>query len=972
MEHYSHPLDLPVSEMHMKLVGQVSSNPESHHFYASMPVTGNTMLGSCMTTNNHAGHTESSGGSTGSKQIHMPDMSGNLNASMTNNLAGEKTPLPVKRKAEVVPQLNSSISQQSVLPNKRPSHMGANNSAGFLQTSAPQRKTAQTQSKPGSPAIPAQNSSNKKMLRNDSTSGKSGLQRGSSAKKQSAQIEPVSKARPESAEATRSKMRESLAAALALAVKKQDSVSTTQNDQSEAAITHQPTNASVSERGLDMGGHVPVSGSRGSKEPGPKESDVLNNTNESQVFPSELPPNVSNVNNEQGFQGFQYASILPDGDISFGDNFFAKDDLLQGNGLSWAFDFDAQIGEAKEAQPAEKPEPIKVESQGQEEKKYVLTPENLAFEIEDELFKLFGDVNKKYREKGRSLLFNLKDRNNPDLRERVMSGEIPPEKLCSMSAEDLASKELSQWRMAKAEELGKMVVLPDTEVDIRRLVKKTHKGEYQVEVEHDDGIAAEVSSGTSMLTQTHPPPKKEAEPHSPSKESIRDKGDDEDFSGSLIIPTDGTDLMQGMMVDELKDAELLPPIVSLDEFMESLNNEPPFENLPGNVAQKTPKPHGESPKLRIDSQAFGRASESPRDALVKKASVFKKQDGTVKSSGSPAEQKGSPIVVPKVEYLWNGILQLNISSSVTVGCLFQSGEKTSTKDWPASLEIKGRVRLDAFGKFLQELPNSRTRAVMVLQFVLKDTSSTTQRANLSEAVDSYVADERLGYAEPAPGVELYLCPPTPRILDTLKKLNLKENPGSDKIVENGLVGVVVWRRAHVSNTTVSPNSSSHHKHAHAASKKQQPFARAQDLSVVNANTSTRAPHHHITNNNPEKDEDDDIPPGFGPGAPARLVAKDDDDLPEFNFSGELRANASIHKVSPNNMNFGSTIRQRPVDQVRELIKKYGQSDTNNEINRNRVTNNMNMGIEPWNDDEDDDIPEWRPQGALNLQFGVEK
>lgn len=47
-----------------------------------------------------------------------------------------------------------------------------------------------------------------------------------------------------------------------------------------------------------------------------------------------------------------------------------------------------------------------------------------------------------------------------------------------------------------------------------------------------------------------------------------------------------------------------------------------------------------------------------------------------------------------------------------------SGEKTSTKEWPASLEIKGRVRLDAFEKFLQELPMSRTRAVMVYQGLL--------------------------------------------------------------------------------------------------------------------------------------------------------------------------------------------------------------------------------------------------------------
>lgn len=44
-----------------------------------------------------------------------------------------------------------------------------------------------------------------------------------------------------------------------------------------------------------------------------------------------------------------------------------------------------------------------------------------------------------------------------------------------------------------------------------------------------------------------------------------------------------------------------------------------------------------------------------------------------------------------------------------------SGEKTSTKDWPGFLDIKGRVRLDAFEKFLLELPQSRSRAIMVSQ-----------------------------------------------------------------------------------------------------------------------------------------------------------------------------------------------------------------------------------------------------------------
>ncbi|KAL8521961.1 hypothetical protein ACS0TY_012202 [Phlomoides rotata] len=901
MEHDPNSLDLPVSGVPMKMAGQ----PESHHIYVSTDQ------------------------SVPMKMAGQPQSS---DPGFSTSIVGEHTSFPVKRKAEVEHQ-SSNSTQQFPLPNKRPTHVRSNvSSHGFLQSPPSQRKTVQLQSKLGSSAQPLPN---KKMMRNDSMSSKSGVQRGQAGKKQTAQIESP-KVRPESSEGVRSKMRESLAAALALAYRKQDNAPNTEKNLNDANITHQAMDSQASKISNSTGeGQVPVSGS---EEVFPSnELTALNKTNDCQVFSTELPANGNGGSGGQAFQGFQYS--LPDDDVPFGDNFFGKDDLLQGNGLSWAFEFDV-MGEGKEAQHDEKTKSVKEETQGHRGEIAILTPDNMASQIEAELFKLFGDVNKKYREKGRSLIFNLKDRNNPELRERVMSGEISPERLCSMSGEELASKELSEWRMAKAEELAQMKVLPDTEVDIRRLVRKTHKGEFQVEVEHDDGMAAEVSGGASMLTQSRP--KKDIESQSPSNASLKDKekSDGQDFSGSLVIPTDGTDLMQGIIVDELKDAEFLPPIVSLDEFMESLNNEPPFENLAVDAGPKSPISHGVSPKSVSNFRASNRASDNHKDTSSKKADVAKKNDATMKSSGSPAKKIAVPSVIPKPDYIWDGVLQLSISSLVTVGGLFRSGEKTSTKEWPLSLEIKGRVRIDAFEKFLQELPMSRTRAVMILHFVLKDKSIDEQRSNFSEAIDSYTTDERLGYAEPLPGVELYLCPPTSRMFDMLNKFMPKDRPETTSSFENGLIGVVVWRRAHISNT-ISPNSSSHHKHT----SKKQPFAtptRVQDSPNVNANTPTQKPDP-----NKDDDDDDDVPPGFGPG-----VVKDDDDLPEFNFSGNL--NPSGPRPSLNTVKKTS----RPVDEVRELIKKYGQSS--NSTVTGSVLDNRNLGIEPWNDD-DDDIPEWRPQ-----------
>uniref|UniRef100_A0A0D3ASU1 Spen paralogue and orthologue SPOC C-terminal domain-containing protein n=1 Tax=Brassica oleracea var. oleracea TaxID=109376 RepID=A0A0D3ASU1_BRAOL len=90
--------------------------------------------------------------------------------------------------------------------------------------------------------------------------------------------------------------------------------------------------------------------------------------------------------------------------------------------------------------------------------------------------------------------------------------------------------------------------------------------------------------------------------------------------------------------------------------------------------------------------------------------------------------------------------------------LCHRGEKTTAKEWPMLLEIKGRVRLDAFEKFVRELPNSRSRAVMFMCFVCKEACSKTEQETISEVVDSYSKDERVRFAEPVSVVELYLCP----------------------------------------------------------------------------------------------------------------------------------------------------------------------------------------------------------------------
>nr|XP_043628665.1 uncharacterized protein LOC122600074 [Erigeron canadensis] len=815
---------------------------------------------------------------------------------------------------------NNPVSQTSPIPNWKMEPVW--NSVGLQKPLLPTKRKASTE--PLSPIVVDKRVAQMEPHANKRHTQlqKSGSQRAQTPKNKTATQEISPKVQSGSSEAVRSKMRDTLAAALSVGIQNQEKASNEENNSpSEAGITNVDSQ--------------------------PAESTTTNKLEDCETSASE---NIQNTKND--VQEPQYNYVMPDADGSFGDTFFVKDELLQGNGLSWAWDMEqVQIDEKSNNAVAQRQSDDVVVNANETEND-VKSPEELASKIEAELFKLFGGVNKKYKEKGRSLMFNLKDPSNPELREKVLSGDISPERLCSMTPEELASKELSEWRMAKAEELDKMIVLPDSDVDIRRLVKKTHKGEYQVEVEQDDAVSVEVSiGGSSSFTQFLPKKKQTQE----VKEKEITDGDNIS-SENLTIPADGTDFMQELIVEEFKDEGFLPPIVSLDEFMESLNSEPPFENLP--VDSKESKAFAD----KVDSETGDKTdsekvsskptSADPLEVDPPKAKITEALS-SLKTSDTSVERKSMPASGAVIgERVWEGDLQLTISSSVSAIGLFRSGEKTSTKEWPGSMEIKGRVRLDAFEKFLQELPMSRTRAVMVVHFVLKDLSSEAHRTVLSEAVDSYIGDERLGFGEPNPGVELYFCPPHTKIIEMLCRHLSKSQNDILKPTDNGLIGVVVWRRPHIFNNSSTAQHKRHKTHNIPTRRHE----------TVNSNKSSNFTAHPVNhklppqpnNNNNNADEDDDIPPGFGPGVAA--AARDEDDLPEFNFSGN--SNSSGQKI-PGQVGFTAQGTQsnpsRPVDHMRALIYKYGQTASSDNSTRQ------------WNkkDDEDDDMPEWQPQLPQN-------
>jgi transcription elongation factor S-II len=101
---------------------------------------------------------------------------------------------------------------------------------------------------------------------------------------------------------------------------------------------------------------------------------------------------------------------------------------------------------------------------------------SLAEQIEIFIYKEFpygsrhakyrADEEKKYKAKIRSRFLNLKDKNNPSLRERVLAGEIMPEEFVKMSSEEMASEEMRKRdRKLQEENLFKSRGAQDTEAE---------------------------------------------------------------------------------------------------------------------------------------------------------------------------------------------------------------------------------------------------------------------------------------------------------------------------------------------------------------------------------------------------------------------------------------------------------------------------------------------------------------------------
>ncbi|XP_026814023.1 PHD finger protein 3 isoform X2 [Rhopalosiphum maidis] len=109
--------------------------------------------------------------------------------------------------------------------------------------------------------------------------------------------------------------------------------------------------------------------------------------------------------------------------------------------------------------------------------------EELISKIEEELYNQFSKVDQKYKTKYRSLLFNIKDPKNLNFFKKIIFKWVTPYQLVRMTADEMASQELAEWR--ERENKHQIEMIRKTELDMmnqpKALLMKTHKGEEIIE-----------------------------------------------------------------------------------------------------------------------------------------------------------------------------------------------------------------------------------------------------------------------------------------------------------------------------------------------------------------------------------------------------------------------------------------------------------------------------------------------------------
>nr|XP_040033840.1 PHD finger protein 3 [Gasterosteus aculeatus aculeatus]XP_040033841.1 PHD finger protein 3 [Gasterosteus aculeatus aculeatus]XP_040033842.1 PHD finger protein 3 [Gasterosteus aculeatus aculeatus]XP_040033843.1 PHD finger protein 3 [Gasterosteus aculeatus aculeatus] len=316
---------------------------------------------------------------------------------------------------------------------------------------------------------------------------------------------------------------------------------------------------------------------------------------------------------------------------------------------------------------------------------------DVAKKTEKELFYLYKDTDNKYKNKYRSLMFNLKDTKNNVLFKRVLKGEISPGNLIRMSPEELASKELAAWRQRENRHTIEMIEKEQREAERRPITKITHKGE--IEIESQEPLKASEPAELELPLKVT---EDSVEPPNTTKKrvsSVRDAGKDTTSQHKSHLFDLNCKICTGRMA-------------------------PPVEEAPTKVVKvATTVVRRQSTQAEETKSTAVPAVDDDLHLTVLEESFRHAQSGYDGRSDHKAGRDEEAAFLSNLDSLWQGLIHMHAVAKFMTKAFPVSGTLDNlTEDLPDSFQIGGRISPQTVWDYLEKIRATGTKEVSLIRF----------------------------------------------------------------------------------------------------------------------------------------------------------------------------------------------------------------------------------------------------------------
>ncbi|KAL9593703.1 MAG: hypothetical protein Q9179_005743 [Wetmoreana sp. 5 TL-2023] len=338
-----------------------------------------------------------------------------------------------------------------------------------------------------------------------------------------------------------------------------------------------------------------------------------------------------------------------------------------------------------------------------------------------------------YGDKFRTINHNVKQ--NPALRNRLLTGELSPNDFSKMSSHDMASKDLQEKTAEMKRAADKQAVLVEQQGP---RIRRTHKGEEFVEGPDAQGPTAPDSVFSAPVRRARPslesdiPRQTSPEPTSPQSPQ------------AVELPENvETTVASSKAAAPLSVDTKAPPRPGAGPERQSSSNfniQDVWSSISGPDADaqkpRPSPPHTEPEKIAPTSQAPGGSGDADIDRLLKD------EDQEEEEPYSPTEYPAEPNAL-----VWQGKLVMpGVAEFGGQGKHVAGADRSATIPWAQlmteTLNIEGRIPIDRASEYLCGLRFSQTTDVSVVAITPADKEDSKSAFN--KLFQYFIDRERYG------------------------------------------------------------------------------------------------------------------------------------------------------------------------------------------------------------------------------------